>query len=543
MWRNLAWVLFLLGALLALPLLLRPREAAPAAAALTLVVVTPHNEAIRHEFGPAFSRWHQAHFGKAVVIDWRAPGGASDISRYLAGAYTALFRSAWQRSGRAWNAEAETAVLDRKLKPDATPTIRWAVRQEFLASTEGVGIDVVFGGGQFDLDRLALAGILVPSGFRSRHPELFAGAPPVIPGAIGGETWVDAKDRYVGVCLTSFGICYNPRRWAETVPAGTPPPAQWDDLGNPALAGQLGVGDPSKSGSVAKAFEMLIQQKMAEAVRRRAPADPAATAAALEEGWTESMRLIKEIGANARYFTHSAGKVPMDVAAGDAVAGMCIDFYGRFQAEWEAQDGAANALCYLTPAGGSSVSADPVGILRGAPHRELADRFLDFLLSPEGQRLWCRRTGAPDGPERYALRRLPIRRDLYTPAERAWMSDPAEDPFLLAQSFTYHPEWTAAAFQVLRPLLRVMIIDCHGELAEAWAAIRAAGGPAACPQAMAELDRLPFRHVDLPELGRKLQGNRDQVVATREWAAFFRDSYGRARKAAETNARTMPAGP
>jgi ABC-type Fe3+ transport system substrate-binding protein len=31
---------------------------------------------------------------------------------------------------------------------------------------------------------------------------------------------------------------------------------------------------------------------------------------------------------------------------------------------------------YVTPAGGSSVSCDPIGLVRGAPHRELAVRFI-----------------------------------------------------------------------------------------------------------------------------------------------------------------------
>ena len=39
------------------------------------------------------------------------------------------------------------------------------------------------------------------------------------------------------------------------------------------------------------------------------------------------------LAANARYFTDSSQKPPIDVAQGDCAAGICIDFYGRAQAE------------------------------------------------------------------------------------------------------------------------------------------------------------------------------------------------------------------
>ena len=54
------------------------------------VIITPHNEAIRYEFALGFSRWHQQQYGRPVKVDWRAIGGASEISRYL----TAEFISA-----------------------------------------------------------------------------------------------------------------------------------------------------------------------------------------------------------------------------------------------------------------------------------------------------------------------------------------------------------------------------------------------------------------------------------------------------------------
>jgi hypothetical protein len=36
-------------------------------------------------------------------------------------------------------------------------------------------------------------------------------------------------------------------------------------------------------------------------------------------------------------------------------------------------------------------------MFRGAPNPELATRFIEFVLSMEGQRLWAFKTGASDG--------------------------------------------------------------------------------------------------------------------------------------------------
>ena len=41
--------------------------------------------------------------------------------------------------------------------------------------------------------------------------------------------------------------------------------------------------------------------------------------------------VVDVIGANARYFTNTSTKIAIDVGAGEATAGMTIDFYGRFR--------------------------------------------------------------------------------------------------------------------------------------------------------------------------------------------------------------------
>jgi ABC-type Fe3+ transport system substrate-binding protein len=551
MWRKLTLAALPLAAIIVLPVLLRRSEVRDDAASRQLVVISPHNEAIRFEFEHAFRQHCLATLGADVDIDWRTPGGTTEIVRFLESSYVAAFRQLWQAQERDWTGEVEAACLNRKLKKEEASEAAWTARQSFLESSASVGVDVFFGGGQFDFGRLADIGLLVPCGLRQRHPELFSGDLPVLSQSLSGEVWYDPKDRYYGACLSSFGICSNLESLADLGYRSTDPrgvPAAWRDLADPRLFGHVGAADPSKSGSITKCFEMILQQAITEEVARRLPggekqAEPQAVAEAVGEGWAEAWLLVRLIGANSRYFTFSASKVPVDVARGEIATGMCIDFYGASQAQWEREHVGRETMVYVTPAGGSSISVDPVGILRGAPHRDLAEAFVDYVMSPEGQRLWNYRVGTAGGPRQYTLNRLPVRRDLYTPADRERMADGGAQPFELADHFVYRGDWTGRYFDLIRVLVRVMVIDCHDELQEAWAAVIRAGGPAATPEAMALLRELPFGFADCAQAAGDIRTPTGRVATTRRWAEFFRDRYRRAAKAAAAKGSQAATGP
>ena len=197
----------------------------------------------------------------------------------------------------------------------------------------------------------------------------------------------------------------------------------------------MALADPTKSGSIAKAFENVVQQQMQRVVFERMSvaryaskeAMKAAEARAVSEGWTEGIKLLQKIGANARYFTDSAQKVPIDVAA---VA------------------------------------------------------FIEYSLTMEGQKLWNLKPGVADGPEYFALRRLPVRKDFYTlPGIAEVRSDPEEMPYAeQADRLIYRPEWTGRLFRELAFVVRVMCLDTQPELKRAWRALIDAGMP---PEALA----------------------------------------------------------
>lgn len=555
-------------------------------------------------------------------MQWIVIGGTTEISRYLEAQYTEAARAWWKRQGKSWRPGMGERMLDRKFDASKPPAVarapgegdaahaaraaaaeaRWREDRDLWTAFRATDdpraftsrIDVFFGGGQYDFHRAAGQGLLVAPWPPNRPPAgLFTGSPvattdgrghahggaspprptvaatedlpgsgvrpDLIPEKAGGEIW--RADTYFGAALSTIGIAFNPDRLADL---GASAPRRWDDLAAPAFFRALGMADPTKSGSVAKAFEMIVHQKCRDAVGRagfdEAAIDtlegvivsaklppgatpqgvPAAYQTAVEQGWIDGVRLIQRIGANARYFTDSSSKTPIDVGTGQVAAGLAIDFYARFQEQYSRGRDGRERMRFVTPEGGSSVSADPIALLRGAERRDLAVRFLTFVLGEEGQKLWAYRPGEPGGPRQFALRRLPVRRDFYpsaAPAVQAVhaghllhasedLASPEIDPYRLAGGFVYRPRWTAGHFAVLRDIIRAMCIDSQEELQAAWGAVIRGGGPESQPRAAALLGRLPDRPHPLTwRTALDAGGAGDRQALLTEWTVFFRRSY------------------
>jgi ABC-type Fe3+ transport system substrate-binding protein len=445
--KTRAWIIVgLLAFIVALPFVLR-RETATTGSAKAddhLVVLTPHNESIRREYGEVFATWWKSRSGRTIHVDWRTPGGTSEIRMVLDAGYKAA-----AETGRA-----------------------------------GIGMDVFFGGGEPDFSSQAKKGRLVALRVFETRPDLFAAGGP-IPETFTGERYFPPDHVWVGTCMSQFGICYNPDVLKRL---DLPPPAAWRDLGDPGYAGTLALADPTKSGSVARAFELLMQGEMLRVLAE----NPDTKDAALEAGWAAGLQLIQRMAANARYFTDSASKIPHDVGQGNAAAGMCIDFYGRSYAEELTSRSGAPRLVWIAPKGGTTLSADPVGVFKGAPHPEVAQAFVEFCLSPEAQILWFAKPGAPHGPKERALHRTPIRRDVYTPEILANSTMPGARPYQDPGNFTYQRELTGSSFNTLRQLVKVMCIDSHEEMKSAWLAITAAGMPADALAVFSDVSIMPY---------------------------------------------------
>ncbi len=467
-----------LGLLLAIPLALAPRPDG-ATAAPQLTIITPHNERIRFEFARGFERWHEASYGTPVRVAWLVPGGTSTIQRMLEAQFEA----------------ARSAGRD-----------------------PGGSADLLFGGGSWVhewLSRPTSGGgpsITVAVDFDDAWLLERYGAT-----EIGGVPLHDPAKHWFGAALSTFGIVYNRDALAEL---GRPPPRGWRDLCDPALAGRVALADPAASGSINTAFETILRR----------------------HGWREGWRVLRRAGANARSLSGSAVRAPLDVGAGDAAAGICIDFYARYEAEALADNGYGERLGYVDPPGETTIDPDPVSMLRGAPQPLLARRFIEFCLSEPGQALWQFRAGDESGlgPTRFQLRRLPAARTMY---ERHLdrFTDPV-DPWTLAGE-PLAPQPLLRSFVPL--LFGAMVIDNRDLLGAAWRAITAATDEDSRREEMLRLfdamppgtgpdgERIPLD--DDAGLEQVAAGWRTPALwpadadpatlARQRYAAFFRDNY------------------
>jgi len=429
-------IVVLLAVIVGLPIVLRPAEDRQAAKDDTphLIIYTPHNEQIRYEVEQAFNDYRAASNLSRVVFDWRAPGGTSDIRKSILSQYNALIAS-----GKG---------LD-----------------------SGIGVDLFFGGGEYDHGKIA-EGLKASSGISKDlklrivmdpelSPELFQAVfpEPLIGGERlyrryrfdevgedGSSTTVDILG-WTGVTLSSFGIAYNTDTLKQL---GLKKPTTWGDLTHPRLRGWLALADPGHSGSITATYNAALRR----------------------QGWTEGWDTLRMMFANARYFTSDATRVPIDVSRGDAAAGLCIDFYGRYQAGVVGQ----GRVGYIDPVeqgqSMTATTADPITLLRGAPDAELARQFIAWLLTPDAQGLWQRSIDPADQeharPKRYELRRQPIRRDLYTPSEQSRWVDVELDPYTTAVPL---PDGTPDYFGLVAPVTRAMAIDAREDLVSAWSTL------------------------------------------------------------------------
>jgi len=460
------------------PFVLRPSGSGRSAGADgTVVILSPHNDTIRTEFSRAFASHMKAKTGQTVRIDWRDLGGTSDISKFVNASYEAAFDHQWRRVLKLpWKGQGGPHQATTLKAPPTDSKEMAAAREEFLKSHVSIGVDIFFGGGSPVHNDHASKGHFIDAGIFGLKPDWFK--EDVIPAVANGERLYHPDRLWIGACLSSFGICYN-KDWLKRL--DMTPPDGWDDLGDQRYAGAIALADPTKSGTAMTAFEMLIQQHLAAAMAEidpeRVVERPVMEKEALDKGWTEGLNLIQRIAANSRYFADSAAKIPFDVAQGNAAAGMSIDFYGRMLSEQLQKKDGSSRVGFVIPKGGTSVGADPISMFRGAPNRRLAQEFMLFVLSPEGQRIWHYKAGEPGGPKEHALRRMPIRKDAYTPSELAHSADPDALPYERAGDFVYHPEWTYKHNKVMMFVIQVMCLETHDELVEAWQALTEANFP------------------------------------------------------------------
>jgi spermidine/putrescine-binding protein len=294
-----------------------------------------------------------------------------------------------------------------------------------------------------------------------------------------------------------------------------PEPKTWRDLADAKLQGWFIAADPTRSASARQAFMIIVERAMIDAQQAGRTEDI---------GWAEGMGTLRLICSNARYFTDAASAVPNVVASGDAAAGMAIDFYARAQVDAVSDSTGNSRIGYIEPAGATAINSDPVALVKGAPNRQLAVRFMEYLLTEEAQRLWNTRAGAPGGPINTSLRRLPVMRDVYlTPTD---FTDPV-DPFGENFAFESSPQRTRT-LSFIGELIEVSCANLLDELRETRRAIERSPRR---EELLAQLGMFPFGQQEA--LRRASQFDKasplQKLELKRQWQDEFRAEYARVR--------------
>lgn len=426
----------LLAVLIGVPFVVAPKADAPPADARRLIVLTPHVQQIRDEFAQAFDAWHRANHGEPVFVDYRTPGGTSEIRRALEAQYEAAIRA-----GR----------YEPTQQPDGSTTIH--------IDPGVIGFDLLFGGGSYDHEQLK-RGIRVATDGGTLNVPISTPADLPQPelddafGAnrIGTQNLYDPDQYWIGSALSSFGIVYNTEILAEL---GLPAPTSFANLTDPRLHGWLALADPRQSGSITTTFDSILGNF----------------------GWDEGWQILRAMCGNTHSFASASTKPPIDVSQGEAAAGLAIDFYGRGQAQVIKDATGTDRVGYIDPPGMTYIDADPVSILRGGPDFELAQRFVRFCLTEEAQALWQFHAnnkpdvdnplgprGQPMGPARYELRRMPVLRSMYAEYKPYFVDD--IDPFNAATNVE-NPGWRTG----VQMMMGCFGIDTAEDCRDAWAAL------------------------------------------------------------------------
>ncbi|MDY5839922.1 MAG: extracellular solute-binding protein [Corynebacterium camporealensis] len=182
----------------------------------------------------------------------------------------------------------------------------------------------------------------------------------------------DEENKYIGTRIIPTVIAYNTNEIDEA-------PESWAELTDEKYADQLIMPDPAVSG--AAAFNAAVWDEE------------------LDDDWME------KLGENQPMIAQSNGPTSQEIASGARPVGVVVDYLIR---DLEA-DGSPVALSY--PTEGVPYVSEPAGIFESSDAQDAALKYIEFLISEEGQKLAVEQAY------------LPVREDVDTPEDTPALSE------------------------------------------------------------------------------------------------------------------------
>ena len=293
-------------------------------------------------------------------------------------------------------------------------------------------VDVAWGGGPDLFDIILDAGLLAP--LEGENIDAILADTPEEIGGSETRRYVGDDVYWAGAAISSFGFTINTQLIDYY---GIPEPATWEDLASTTYAAYLpttlvGTADATKSTSNTRMFQIILQIY----------------------GWRDGWNLLIRMGANSKIFDQS-GSVRDAVTNKEIAVGTTIDFYG-YTAQWLNPE-----FCkYIFPADGTIVNADPIALLTTSQYPEEAQGFIEWVLSPEGQKVWLDSN----------INRLPVNDAVFDTPEGLQRAD-LEEVFIKTQealTIEFDSEEGASYYSAIRNYYRAVIVIPQIQLERVW---------------------------------------------------------------------------
>jgi len=354
------------------------------------------------------------------------------------------------------------------------------IRSEYKNKPDGIGVDLFFGGGTDPYIELKRQDMLMPY----RVPDVILQS---LQEDLNGVPLYDSDFMWYAATMAGFGIMYN-KVVLERL--NLPVPKTWADLAKPQVYSWVGSADPRKSGSVHMMYEIILQAY----------------------GWERGWEIVTAMGANIRGFASNGAQTPKDVALGEVAYGLAIDSYAWAQV----REAGEHLIGYVMPEGLTLVNGDAIALLKGAPNQQVAEHFINFVLSESGQKLWLLRQGEPDGPQSYELSKFSVLPSLYEKVGDR--SAVRLNPFTWHSDFRYDALKGSARWGVVNDLIGSQIIDVHAQLQNKWQKDIVDGSE--------EVGQVPIDETQAKLLAEKWRDPSVRNETMQSWTAFARDKYG-----------------
>lgn len=379
------------------------------------------------------------------------------------------------------------------LDQGGTSNIIKFIESEFKRNPNGINVDIFFGGGTDPYIKMKKDGYLqpykLPNGILSKIPKDYS-----------GSQVYDPDFYWYSACFSGFGILYNKHIFSNIL--RLPKPEKWSDLAKPELAKWVGSSDPRQSGSIHKMYEIILQSY----------------------GWNKGFEVITKMNANVKIFGRGASDIPRDVDLGEVACGLAIDIYALAKIAEAGPD----KLGYVMPEGETVINGDAIAILKGAPNKEVAQRFMEFVIGEPGQKLWMLKTKEPSGPQLQNLRRMSVMPHMYdTLGNKA---DVPTNPFKWKTTMRYDHVKGSARQGIIDDLIGSLTIDVHNDLVKAWEAIRKGGMK---EPAIKKLVEMPVTEAELLNMAKKWDNQEFRNAKIAEWTRFAKEKYKEAAKLAK----------